>query len=64
MDSSNVPIGSIQKILGHEHRTTTEIYLHGVRGDVAAAMAEFESAGERLAHQLAHRDARQDTCAV
>jgi integrase len=28
MDRANVPIGSIQWILGHENRTTTEIYLH------------------------------------
>ncbi len=28
MDSENVPIGSIQRILGHEKRSTTEIYLH------------------------------------
>jgi hypothetical protein len=30
MDSENVPIGSIQRILGHENRTTTEIYLHSI----------------------------------
>jgi len=30
MESSNVPIGSIQRILGHENRTTTEIYLHSI----------------------------------
>ena len=28
LDSKNVNIGSIQRILGHENRTTTEIYLH------------------------------------
>ena len=26
MDDANVPIGSIQRILGHENRKTTEIY--------------------------------------
>jgi integrase len=26
LDKSNVPIGTIQRILGHENRTTTEIY--------------------------------------
>jgi integrase len=30
MDSNNVPIGAIQRILGHENRTTTEIYLHSI----------------------------------
>jgi len=28
MDGNNVPIGAIQKILGHENRKTTETYLH------------------------------------
>ena len=28
LDQANIPIGSIQRILGHESRTTTEIYLH------------------------------------
>lgn len=31
MDQSNFPIGDIQKILGHENRETTEIYLHSIR---------------------------------
>jgi len=30
MDNNDVPIGAIQKILGHENRTTTEIYLHSI----------------------------------
>ncbi|MCU0591087.1 MAG: hypothetical protein MUC57_06400 [Desulfobacterales bacterium] len=30
MDQANVPIGSIQRILGHENRLTTEIYLHSI----------------------------------
>ena len=30
LDSANVNIGSIQRILGHENRTTTEIYLHSI----------------------------------
>jgi hypothetical protein len=27
---TNVPIGSIQRILGHENRLATEIYLHSI----------------------------------
>jgi integrase len=30
LEQANVPIGSIQRILGHESRTTTEIYLHSI----------------------------------
>ena len=37
LESDNIPIGTVQRILGHGNRKTTEIYLHSV-GD-----------GERLA---------------
>jgi integrase len=30
LDSANVNIGSIQRILGHENRTATKIYLHSI----------------------------------
>jgi len=30
MDNSNVPISAIQRLLGHENRSTTEIYLHSL----------------------------------
>ena len=30
LEQANVPIGSIQRILGHEHRSTTELYLHSI----------------------------------
>jgi integrase len=33
VDGNNVPIGAIQRILGHENRKTTEIYLHSM-GDL------------------------------
>ncbi|MFZ2631384.1 MAG: site-specific integrase [Desulfosalsimonadaceae bacterium] len=38
LDSANVPIGSIQRILGHENRTTTEIYLHSIGNSELDAM--------------------------
>ena len=30
MDTNNVPIEAIQRVLGHENRTNTEIYLHNI----------------------------------
>jgi integrase len=42
MDSCNIPLGSIQRILGHENRITTEIYLHSVNQSEFVAMAIYE----------------------
>jgi integrase len=44
LDRANVPIGSIQRILGHENRTTTEIYLHSFGEAEREAMEAFERA--------------------
>ena len=44
MDGSNVPIGAIQRILGHENRKTTEIYLHSMGEAERDAMRTFEKA--------------------
>jgi len=43
MDINNVPIMAIQKILGHENRTTTEIYLHSSQNIERKAMEIYES---------------------
>jgi len=47
LEQANVPIGSIQRLLGHEHRSTTEIYLHSIgeseRGAMDVLNARFES---------------------
>lgn len=42
LDHANVNIGSIQRILGHEKRTTTEIYLHSIGQSECEAMEIFE----------------------
>ena len=42
LDHANVNIGSIQRILGHENRTTTEIYLHSIGEAEREAMEIFE----------------------
>lgn len=33
LDDAGVEIGAIQRILGHENRSTTEIYLHRIWGN-------------------------------
>jgi integrase len=53
MENGNVPIGAIQRILGHENRSTTEIYLHGLSGSERDAMDVFEQArGKSLTQSL------------
>jgi integrase len=47
MDVNNVPLGAIQRILGHENRKTTEIYLHSIGNLERDAMAVFENARKK-----------------
>ena len=42
MDNNNVPMGAIQRILGHENRSTTEIYLHSIGNTERQAMNVYE----------------------
>lgn len=51
MENSNVPIGAIQRILGHENRSTTEIYLHSLGMSEREAISTYE-----LARQKSHTD--------
>ena len=44
MDNANVAIGSIQRILGHENRNTTEIYLHSIGKAEREAIRAYEEA--------------------
>ena len=44
LDSQNVPLGTIQRILGHENRSTIEIYLHSMGHPEREAMEVFEAA--------------------
>lgn len=53
MDNNNVPIGAIQRILGHENRKTTEIYLHSIGQAEREAIAVFERVSKK-SHMESH----------
>ena len=56
LDQANVPIGSIQRLLGHENRTTTEIYLHSIGESERQAMAVLEERFEHFSHTDSHTE--------
>ena len=53
MDHANVPVSAIQRILGHENRATTEIYLHSIGNAEKEAITAFENAS---VNQFSHTD--------
>jgi site-specific recombinase XerD len=55
MENNNVPIGSIQRIFGHENRSTTEIYLHSLGDSERVAICLYESAREK-SHTDSHTE--------
>jgi len=59
MDNNNVPIVAIQKILGHENRSTTEIYLQGIGDFERQAMAVYEKARQK-SHTDSHTDEKRE----
>lgn len=60
MENNNVPIGSIQKILGHENRSTTEIYLHSIGEAERVAIAVYERARLK-SHTESHTNEKRVT---
>ena len=53
METNNVPISSIQRILGHENRSTTEIYLLSLGDSERVAIEMYEAAREK-SHTKSH----------
>ncbi|MFH2122739.1 MAG: site-specific integrase [Pseudomonadota bacterium] len=60
MDNNQVPIGTIQRILGHENRSTTEIYLHNLGNSEVEAMMILER-GMQASHTNSHTDSHTET---
>jgi integrase len=50
LDHARVPISSIQRILGHENRGTTEIYLHSIGESEREAMKVFDREIDENSH--------------
>jgi integrase len=48
LDSKGVPTGTIQRLLGHENRTTTEIYLHSLGNAEWEAIRILESSRRKV----------------
>lgn len=55
MDDSGVHIGAIQRILGHENRKTTEIYLHSIGKAERQAILIYEQAKQN-SHTDSHTE--------
>jgi integrase len=58
LDQENVSIGSIQRILGHENRQTTEIYLHSIGESERQAMDILNERFETFSHTDSHTKKR------
>ena len=56
LDHASINIGSIQRIFGHENRSTTEIYLHSIGEAEREAMRVFEEI-----NQKSHTDSHTET---
>ncbi len=56
LDNDNVPIGTVQRILGHENRLTTEIYLHSIGDGERMAVDCLDRGFCEVSHTDSHTD--------
>jgi len=56
LDHNNVPIGTVQRILGHENRLTTEIYLHSIGDGERDAVDCLDRGFEEFSHTDSHTE--------
>jgi len=59
MERTNVNIGSIQRLLGHESRETTEIYLHSIGEAERNAVRIYEDATDD-SHTISHTNVQAE----
>jgi integrase len=64
LDHAGVPISSIQRILGHENRSTTEIYLHSIGESEREAMRVFDREIDEKSHIESHTEKIKDSTEV
>ena len=63
MDRHNASMGAIQRILGYEQRSTTEIYLHSIGEAEREAMSIYEVARQN-SHTKSHTTKKQEVADV
>ncbi|MGA1791594.1 MAG: tyrosine-type recombinase/integrase [bacterium] len=60
LDRALTPIRAIQRILGHENRSTTEIYLHSIGEAARDAMRIFDREIGKNPHTDSHTERKED----
>ena len=61
LERDQASIGDIQRILGHESRTTTEIYLHSIGESERRAMSIFDNEMKADSHTDSHTEKVKDS---
>jgi integrase len=61
LDRANRPVGEIQRILGHENRKTTELYLHSLGESEREAMGVFDEEFGENSHTDSHTERKKDS---